>query len=412
VRTGQGRRDFLRQVLAIVLIRSTRFPRTVSRQSARPGRGRRHVNVRDTGARGDGVTDDTAAFAAAIAQLGPAGGTVDVPAGRYRIDPVRSIHLADSIAMEMASGAVLAALPVAQGNSAVIRLDGIQGASIRGGMIIGERDGHLGTAGEWGMGIQIMGGSTISVEGVRIEGCWGDGIYVGGRSGVEATHITIRRCVVTNNRRQGMSMTGCRDSLVEGCTFASTHGTAPQAGIDLEPNGGFVVEGVTIRGCTVEGNHGYGIVLSGGREQHVQTITLDDNRVADNGFHGIGVVSSVDCSVRGNTVEHNGRDGVQIAGSSRVRLTGNTIRDNSRRTAGVWDNVIVQSLSTDNTVANNNFMSAAIEDDREGPRYDVRIEPRCERTIVGRNHMRPSRGMGHHATGGLLDHGTATTAAG
>lgn len=46
------------------------------------------VSVKDHGAVGDGVTDDTAAFTAAIAELGAAGGEIYVPRGVYRVDQV------------------------------------------------------------------------------------------------------------------------------------------------------------------------------------------------------------------------------------------------------------------------------------------------------------------------------------
>lgn len=46
------------------------------------------VSVIDFGAVGDGVTDDTAAFNAAIASLPPHGGTVFIPSGDYRINLV------------------------------------------------------------------------------------------------------------------------------------------------------------------------------------------------------------------------------------------------------------------------------------------------------------------------------------
>ncbi len=50
----------------------------------------RVVNVRDEGARGDGVTDDTAAFQRAIRSV-PGGGVVFVPAGRYVLTDVLEI---------------------------------------------------------------------------------------------------------------------------------------------------------------------------------------------------------------------------------------------------------------------------------------------------------------------------------
>ncbi|MGC8863790.1 MAG: glycosyl hydrolase family 28-related protein, partial [Armatimonadota bacterium] len=43
------------------------------------------VNVRDFGAKGDGTTDDTAAFQAALDSIADKGGTVSVPAGTYLI---------------------------------------------------------------------------------------------------------------------------------------------------------------------------------------------------------------------------------------------------------------------------------------------------------------------------------------
>lgn len=43
------------------------------------------LNVRDFGAKGDGITDDTAAFQKAMDSLGEAGGIVQVPAGNYLI---------------------------------------------------------------------------------------------------------------------------------------------------------------------------------------------------------------------------------------------------------------------------------------------------------------------------------------
>ncbi|HQK92848.1 MAG TPA: glycosyl hydrolase family 28-related protein [Armatimonadota bacterium] len=56
------------------------------------------VSVRDYGAVGDGTTDDTAAFTAAMAALGTAGGVVHVPAGRYLI--ATHIDIPDHVTLE------------------------------------------------------------------------------------------------------------------------------------------------------------------------------------------------------------------------------------------------------------------------------------------------------------------------
>src|SRR5688572_9203944 len=54
-------------------------------------RGSTVVSVRTFGAVGDGNTDDTAAFQRAISALPSSGGTVDVPAGTYVLDPTESV---------------------------------------------------------------------------------------------------------------------------------------------------------------------------------------------------------------------------------------------------------------------------------------------------------------------------------
>src|SRR5688572_28342533 len=65
------------------------------------------VDVRSFGAVGDGMHDDTAAFNAAIKSLPADGGTVTVPAGRYLIDPVKSINLRSQMHLQMELEATL-----------------------------------------------------------------------------------------------------------------------------------------------------------------------------------------------------------------------------------------------------------------------------------------------------------------
>src|SRR5262245_54016509 len=56
-------------------------------------RGSSFINVKNYGAMGDGATDDTTAFQAAVNALPSAGGTVYVPPGDYVIDPTRNVRL-------------------------------------------------------------------------------------------------------------------------------------------------------------------------------------------------------------------------------------------------------------------------------------------------------------------------------
>lgn len=45
------------------------------------------INVRDFGAKGDGVTDDTKAFIRALREFEQRGGSLYIPKGSYRLRP-------------------------------------------------------------------------------------------------------------------------------------------------------------------------------------------------------------------------------------------------------------------------------------------------------------------------------------
>ena len=59
--------------------------------------------------------------------------------------------------------------------------------------------------------------------------------------------------------RQGMSVIGVRNLLVERTVFSATNGTAPQAGVDLEPDDPHQeLTNVTFKDCVSVGNSGSG----------------------------------------------------------------------------------------------------------------------------------------------------------
>jgi len=91
--------------------------------------------------------------------------------------------------------------------------------------------------GEWRMGIAIRGCKNVLIEGLRVESTGGDGFYVdGGADRGWSEDITIRNCTAYDNHRQGLSVISAMNLAVENCVFASTRGTPPEAGIDLEPD--------------------------------------------------------------------------------------------------------------------------------------------------------------------------------
>ncbi len=74
--------------------------------------------------------------------------------------------------------------------------------------------------------------------------------------------ITIRNCVAYDNHRQGLSVISAVNLLVDNCQFANTWGTAPEAGIDLEPDTEKQrLVNCVIRNSTFENNNGNEILV-------------------------------------------------------------------------------------------------------------------------------------------------------
>ena len=74
--------------------------------------------------------------------------------------------------------------------------------------------------------------------------------------------MIIRDVQCRNHHRQGISVISAVNLLIENCTLTGTRGTAPQAGIDLEPNSeNEKMTNVVVRNCTMADNAGAGILV-------------------------------------------------------------------------------------------------------------------------------------------------------
>lgn len=116
---------------------------------------------------------------------------------------------------------------------------------------------------EWRMCLDFVGCSNIRVEGVSLEESGGDGIYLGATDKQPwCADVIIRDVQCRNHHRQGISVISAVNLLIENCTLTGTRGTAPQAGIDLEPNSeNEKMTNVVVRNCTMADNAGAGILV-------------------------------------------------------------------------------------------------------------------------------------------------------
>lgn len=109
----------------------------------------------------------------------------------------------------------------------------------------------------------IRGCTNIDILGLTIRDSGGDGIYIAGGSGFDfCKNVHIKDVVCDNNYRQGISIISAVDLLVEDSRFENTWGTAPSAGVDIEPNEATdKLQNITFRNCQFNDNFGEGIEL-------------------------------------------------------------------------------------------------------------------------------------------------------
>lgn len=116
---------------------------------------------------------------------------------------------------------------------------------------------------EWRHTLSIRSSRHVEVLGLTLAESGGDGIYLGvSKRGVPCTDIVIRDVVCERNYRQGISVISAENLLIENTVMRQTGGTAPQAGIDFEPNHpSEKLVNCVMRNCVSENNAGNGYVF-------------------------------------------------------------------------------------------------------------------------------------------------------
>lgn len=73
----------------------------------------------------------------------------------------------------------LTGIPTDSANYKIINIYNCLNVHVINPKIIGERNGHIGSAGEWGHGISITNSENVVIDNPDIKDCWGDAIYIG-----------------------------------------------------------------------------------------------------------------------------------------------------------------------------------------------------------------------------------------
>lgn len=175
--------------------------------------------------------------------------TITIEKGNYKVKANKNKDACLTLCgnTELILNGVIQIIPNEYPRYDIIRANG-RDISIRGnGMIVGDKHTHLGSTGEWGMGIRFHEAMNASVSGLTIKDCWGDCIYVGGNS----KNVLIEKCILDHGRRQGISVTKADGVTIKDCKISNVSGTNPQYAIDLEPNANDTVKNILIENVEV-----------------------------------------------------------------------------------------------------------------------------------------------------------------
>ena len=120
------------------------------------------------------------------------------------------------------------------------------------------RNRALYASSQWRHAVFIFGAKNVLVRDLEILSSGGDGVYVG----KNAENVRLENLMCRDHHRQGISVTSAKGLKVSRCVFADTHGTPPQCGLDIEPNGvGDRLEDIVFEECEFRGNALHGIQL-------------------------------------------------------------------------------------------------------------------------------------------------------
>ncbi len=283
------------------------------------------VSVKDFGAVGDGVTNDTDAFNNAAAYINSqGGGKLIVPFGTYLVgkqtfagatgkgysylgsDIISIQNCPNPVVIEF-QGAILKlksglkfgsfdpvtgaiyippSLPFTNADykastGFMLRLYGNKNVRVTGAVELdGNNSGYV-LGGQWGdtgyqlvsTGVWAYNNDLCFIENVYVHHQGTDGVTTGydGTSAfnIPAKPLTLINVKSTNNGRQGWSITGGKGVVAIGCAFNDTgkdipFGSAPGAGVDIESEGGYA-ENLTFIDCEFSNNIGSaGLIAASG----------------------------------------------------------------------------------------------------------------------------------------------------
>jgi len=291
-------------------------------------------NVQNFGAKGDGITDDTAAIQSAIdAAAAAGGGQVYVPTGTYivsgGVEPSDGCLMLKSNVYLYGDGMGATTVKVADGSdtkiTGVIRSaygEETHDFGVSNLTIDGNRDNTTGKIDGWFNGYipgQAGYDSNVTLDSVEIKDCSGYGFD---------PHEQTINMVIKNSVSHGNGLDGFVADFLSNSTFENN------VAYDNDRHGFNVVTSThdfTLTNNVAYNNGGNGIVVQRGSENipSPSNITITGGEVYGNGAEGVLIKMSSEVTVSGVDIHDNTSAGVRIYGSNHVELIDNTLHSNS-----------------------------------------------------------------------------------
>ena len=184
------------------------------------------MNVRMFGAKGDGTTDDTLSIQTAL----NFSHNVIIKDGTYMVNASTGV-IPNSNSHIKIINATLKAITNNLDSYNVLRIYNVENVVVEDGTIEGDRSTHTGETGEWGHCIVVRSSSNITLKNITLKNAWGDGLYV-----VDSNDVNTYNIIADTNRRNGYSLISVENFSSNNDYILNTNGTAPESGVDIEPN--------------------------------------------------------------------------------------------------------------------------------------------------------------------------------
>jgi len=250
---------------------------------------RQIVSVKDFGAVGDGVTDDTVAIQAALDSLSTGGVLQTIQNETYLIDTVQpssNTTITGGGTFKFKANTSSFSLVLAELKTKIV-LDGLV------------FDGNITNQSVWSEYrhcVQVLGSASVSIRNCRFQNIIGDGVYVGVSGSTLPSDVKIHAnsFVGNNTNRNGVSIVAGSDIEIYGNSFYKMAKSDMPGAVDIEPNvSTSTIYNVNVYGNTFVGNSSpvlqKAIAINNANSASVYNVNIANNSIKDGFYYGIAV---------------------------------------------------------------------------------------------------------------------------